>query len=145
MRNFTLLLFTSSVLFVLGCSGGPGEPVELAKACSMDYDKKRVEVTGFLDDKGGIFCSNIGGGDVKCGFKLLEAPGAEKAMSADIVQGTWANNVEKMERGYKREDIKIRDNGGNIINMADKVRLTGAMMNTPDKTVCLIKVEKIEK
>ena len=69
----------------------------------------------------------------------------EKAMSADIVQGTWANNVEKLERGYKREDIKIHDNSGNIINMAEKDRLTGTMMNTPDQKVCLLKVDQIEK
>ena len=134
----------ASAIFLASCNS-KGEPVELSKACSTDYDKKYVEVGGFLDDKGGVFCSNIGGGDVKCGFKLLESPGGEKAMSADIVQGTWANNVEKLERGYKREDIKIRDNSGNIINMADKVRLTGTMMNTPDQKVCLIKVDKIEK
>ena len=66
-------------------------------------------------------------------------------MSADIVQGTSANNVENLERGYKKEDIKIHDNSGNIINMADKVKLTGTMMNTPDRPSVLIKVDKIEK
>ena len=142
---------TESVLFILALSffvsacNTVGVPVELSKACSMDYDKKVVEVSGFLDDKGGVFCSNIGGGNVKCGFKLLENPGSEKTMTADIEQGTWANNVEKLERGYKKEDIKIHDNSGNIINMAEKVKLTGEMMVTPDLTVCLIKVAKIEK
>lgn len=144
MRIYIILIVFTAILFSAGCNS-KGEPVELAKACAPDFDKKYVEVAGFLDDKGGVFCSNIGGGDVKCGFKLLEAPGGEKVMSADIVQGTWANNVEKLERGYKKEDIKIHDNSGSVISMSDKVKLTGTMMVTPDQTVCLIKVDKIEK
>ena len=143
--KYTIILFVLTAGLIMAGCNAKGVPVGLSDACSMDYDKKYVEVSGFLDDKGGIFCSNIGGGDVKCGFKLLESPGAEKSMSADIVQGTWANNVEKIERGYKKEDIKIHDNSGNIINMAEKVKLTGTMMNTPDRTVCLVKVDKIEK
>lgn len=145
MKAVAGFLILSFSFLVHACSNPVGVPVELTNACSMDYDKKTVEVSGFLDDKGGVFCSNIGGGNVKCGFRLLENPTGEKVMTADIEQGTSANTVEKLERGYKKEDIKIHDNSGAVINMAEKVKLTGDMMVTPDKTVCLIKVAKIEK
>lgn len=144
MKNSLILILGFICIFVAACNK-TGEPVEFSKACSIENEKKYVEVSGFLDDKGGVFCSNIGGGNVKCGFSLRENPGSENAIKADIEQGTWANNVEKLERGYKKEDIKIHDNSGNVIDLADKVKLTGEMTVTPDLKVCFIKVTKIER
>ncbi|HLA95905.1 MAG TPA: hypothetical protein VK612_09305, partial [Pyrinomonadaceae bacterium] len=119
------IIFAALVgLFAIACNT-TGTPVEFAKACDIENEKKTIEVSGFLDDKGSLFCSNIGGGNVKCGFRLMENKGDEKTIGADIEQGSSANNVEKLGSGYKKEDIKVRDNGGNIINMADKVKLTG--------------------
>jgi hypothetical protein len=144
MKNLIISVFMFVAVFTSACNK-TGVPVEFSKACSIENEKKYIEVSGFLDDKGGVFCSNIGGGNVKCGFKLLENPGSEKSIGADIEEGTWANNVEKLGSGYKKEDIKIHDNGGNIINLADKVKLTGEMNVTPDLKVCFLKVTKIEK
>lgn len=144
MKNLIILVFMFVAIFAAACNK-TGVPIEFSKACSIENEKKYIEVSGFLDDKGGVFCSNIGGGNVKCGFKLLEKPGGEKSIGADIEEGTWANNVEKLGSGYKKEDIKIRDNDGNIINLADKVKLTGEMNVTPDLKVCFLKVAKIEK
>jgi hypothetical protein len=50
-----------------------------------------------------------------------------------------------LKSGYKKEDIKIRDNAGNVINLSDKVKLTGEMNVTPDQKVCFLNVTKIEK
>lgn len=142
IRIFVILV---SSLFILNCTQQTGVPVEFSKACSIENEKKYIEVSGFLNPGGSVFCSNIGGGNVKCGVKFTENPGDEKGFNADIEQGTWANNIEKLERGYKREDIKIHDNNGNIINLADKVKLTGEMNVTPGGEVCYLKVTKIEK
>lgn len=99
-----------------------------------------------MNDKGGVFCSNIGGGSVRCGFKFKETLEAEKdSMSADIERGTRSNNVEKLTSGYKREDIKIRDNDGNAINLLDKVKVTGKLSVVPGSERCFITVSKIEK
>lgn len=144
MKTRILIVAAFVGLFAVACNT-VGEPVEFAKACSPDSEKKTVEIGGFLSDKGGVFCSNIGGGPVKCGFKFTETPTSEKSISADIVEGTWANNVEKLERGYKKEDIKIHDNGGNIINIDDKVKITGTLNTTGDPNVCFVSVAKIEK
>jgi hypothetical protein len=139
-------IFTAICLSLLSAACNTvGEPVEFSKACSPEYEKKTVEVSGFLSDKGGIFCSNIGGGPVKCGFKFTETPVSEKSISADIVEGAWANNVEKLERGYKKEDIKIHDNDGNIVNITEKVKITGTLNTTGDPNVCFISVAKITK
>jgi hypothetical protein len=149
MKNY---LFPAMLLMcsIFTACNQTGTPVEYARACDTENEKKYIEVSGYLDDKGGVFCSNTGGGPVRCGFKLLESPGAEKGFSADIEQGSWANNVEKLQSGYKKEDIKIHDNSGNIINTADKVKLVGKMnvaknASNPEYDVCYLTVTKIEK
>lgn len=147
MKIYILLIL--AVFFLGGCNQ-TGTPVEYSKACSVENDKKYIEVSGFLNDKGGVYCSNTGGGPVRCGFKLLENPTTEKGFSADIEQGTWANNVEKLQSGYKKEDIKIHDNGGNVIALDQKVKLVGKMSYAKgggdgSNDVCYLTVTKIEK
>ena len=136
------------ILAVLGVTAGcstKGEPVEFAKACDVANEKKVIEVSGFLMDKGGVFCSNIGGGRLECGFTLTEKLGDEKGFKAEIAQGSSANSVEELPRGFKKEDIKIRDNSGNIISPSDKVKLTGKMSVGPGGVPCFMQVDKIER
>jgi hypothetical protein len=76
---------------------------------------------------------------------LLETPGSEKKLSAQIQEGSGANSIEKLESGYKDSDIKIHDNSGQLINLSEKVRITGKMSTTPDGSVCFMQVDKIEK
>ncbi len=150
MKNRLLLAITFICCTFIAACNQTGTPVEYARACDPANEKTYIEVSGFLDDKGGVYCSNTGGGPVRCGFKLLENPGAEKGFSADIEQGTWANNVEKLQSGYKKEDIKIHDNSGNILDLNGKVKLVGKMnvaknASNPEYDVCYLTVTKIEK
>ena len=144
---FTLVLIGSCCLFA-ACNK-TGTPTEFGKACDPANDKKVLEVTGYLDDGGSLFCSNIGGGPVTCGLKLKQNAGDKEGIKIDIEAGTSANNIEKPSGSYKREDLKIRDNSGNVINLADKYRVTGTMHmakgsgSSPD--VCYVTVTKIEK
>lgn len=148
MKKFIFL--TIIAIAAAACATKTGTPVEYSKACGAENDKKYIEVTGYLNDKGGVFCSNTGGGPVRCGFKLLETPTSEKGFSADIEQGTWANNVEKLQSGYKKEDIRIHDDGGNILGPDQKVKVVGKMnvaksASNAENDVCYLTVTKIEK
>jgi hypothetical protein len=148
MKNYLILAVIFLGLAAVGCNT-TGTLVEHAKACDADNDGKTLEVAGFLNDKGGLYCSNTGGGPVRCGFKLLANPTDETGFSADIETGSSANTVEKPTSGYKKEDLKVRDNGGNILNLAEKVKVTGSIRSTKDPVsnslVCYMKVYKIEK
>lgn len=149
MKKIIFLLAVSLACIATGCNQ-TGTPVEYSSACSADNDKKYIEVSGYLNDKGGVYCSNTGGGPVRCGFKLLESQTAEKGFSADIEQGTWANNVEKLQSGYKREDIKIHDNNGDVLPPDQKVKLVGKINvakggGNGQNDVCYLTVTKIEK
>ena len=116
------LILLSFVLMTIHC--GKGAPVEYADACNPENNKKYIEVSGVLDEKGGIFCSNTSG-PLECGFKLYKNKGDEKYISSDITVGSFSNNVEKIESSYKREDIKIWNNKGELVKLGDNVKLTG--------------------
>lgn len=129
-----------------GCGGGPGTPVEYAKACAPENDKKNIEISGFLSPRRTVYCSNTGGGPVRCGVNLLEAPDSAKDnLSADLVRGTDANNIEEVKGSFKKEDIKIHDDNGNIVNLNDKVKVTGVLNKIPNADQCFLTVSKIEK
>lgn len=144
MKTVHLLSVLISLIVLAGCKKD-AVPIELAKICSPDNEKKYVVTSGFLDDRGSIFCSNIGGGRMDCGIDVVPTAGGTKVFGADIEEGSGANEIEKLTSGYKREDIKIRDNAGNVIKLSDKLTLTGQMSITPDGSVCFMKVDKIEK
>ena len=148
MKKYLILAVGFLCLAAAGCNT-TGTPVEHAKACDAENDGKTLEVSGFLSDKGSLFCSNTGGGPVRCGFKLLAAPTDDKGFSADIETGSGANTVEKPASGYKKEDLKVRDNSGSVINLAEKVKVTGKIRTTKDpasnSVVCYMTVSKIEK
>jgi hypothetical protein len=80
-----------------------------------------------------------------CGLDVIANPGGNRVFGADIEQGSSANEIEKLPSGYKKEDVKIHDNQGNVIKLSDKVNLTGQMSIAPDGSVCFMEVDKIEK
>lgn len=136
-----LAIVTFGILAVTACTK-TAVPVDIANACAADNEKKYLSVAGYLDDRGSIFCSNIGGGPVRCGLDVIAQAGGPKVFSADIEQGSGSSSIEKMESGYKKSDIKIRDAAGNIIKLTDKLRFTGEMNVAPN--VCYMKVDRIE-
>jgi hypothetical protein len=143
-------LFGVLVLVTLtGCGGTTGVPTEFANACNPDNEKKYIEVGGVLAERGSVFCSSTGG-RMECGFDLLEAPGSDKKLRVDVEQGSGANTVDKLERGYKKEDVKIRDNAGSPVALgADKVKLTGKMNVVAPvgnaEGICFMQVTKVER
>ena len=118
--------------------------MEFSRACTLENEKKLVAMSGFLAPGRTVYCSNRGG-RMECGYRFTETPGVEKGITAYIEQGTGANTVEKLKSSYKREDIKIRDHGGNLINLADQVKLTGKLNVTPDLSVCFLDVTRIDR
>ena len=146
MRTFKAIII--SICFISACNT-TGVPTEFANACSQDLDGKTLEVTGILQPRTSIYCSNRGG-RMECPFEFVETAGSEKKMTADIEVGSGANTVDEIPKGFKKEDLKVRDNAGNPVALnSDKVKLTGKMMIAPaapgGQGVCLMQVYKIEK
>ena len=145
MRN-TIIIIGLALIALLSACTTSGVPIEFSNACSADNEKKTIQVPGVIAERGSsVYCSNRGG-RLECGFELLEAPGSEKKFSVDIEQGSGANTVDELGKGYKKEDIKIRDNAGNQIELGkDKVKVTGKMSVEPKMNVCFMQVYKIER
>jgi hypothetical protein len=143
------LVFIALVLSFFTACNTAGVPTEFANACAADLDGKTLEVSGILNPRTAILCSNRGG-RMECPFELVEAAGSDKFITADIEVGTGANSVTEIPKGFKKEDLKVRDNAGNQVALGtDKVKVTGKMMIAPaapgGQGVCLMQVYKIEK
>ena len=149
-----IYLFLSTVLFCVAISGCASKavPVEFSKACDVENDRKNIELIGFFDAKGDIVCSNIGGGAVTCNYDFKDAIASDKTITSYIEKGRSANQVETQEKLFKRENVKIHDNSGNIIGLDEKVKITGLLRSMKDTDIkgnphvsCLLTVSKIEK
>lgn len=146
--KFTISVLLALAAFTASCSV-TGEPIEFSKACALENDGKTFEVRGVLAQRGSVFCSNTGG-RMECGFDLLETAGSSNKLRVDIEQGSGANSVDKLSSGYRKEDIKIRDNSGGEITLdRDVVKLTGKVSVAPaapgGQGVCFMQVRKIER
>ena len=135
-------VFAGALLLAACSQPEPGTPVEFSKACELANEKKIIAVSGYLRPGASVFCSKHGG-RMDCSFTFAETADAKKGFSAHIEQGSGANTVDKLKSGYRREDLKIRDSAGNVINLAEKVRLTGKMNVAPD--VCFLQVTRIDR
>jgi hypothetical protein len=143
MKIALISIFVAAAWFA-GCAV-KGDLIEISKACVVENDGKNFEVKGVFSQPGSVFCSNTGG-RLECGFDLLESAGSENKLRVDIEQGNGANTVDKLERGYKKEDVKIRDNAGNQVALdSDSVKLTGKLSVSPDAKACFMQVYKIER
>lgn len=146
--KFTTIAICTLLLFISSCAV-TGEPVEFAKACDLANDGKTLQVTGVLMPRKSVFCSNRGG-RMECPFDFQESATAQSRMTADIEVGSGANTMDEVPKGFKKEDLKVRDNNGNPIALEnDTVKATGKMMIAPaapgGQGVCLMQVYKLEK
>lgn len=148
MRPILIIIALLSVCLASGCST-TGVPTEYANACSQDLDGKTLEVSGVLDSRSSIYCSNRGG-RMECPFDFLETSGAEKKIAADIAVGGGPDSVTEILKGFRKEDLRVRDHTGSQIALgSDRVKLTGKMLIAPaapgGQGVCLMQVYKIER
>jgi hypothetical protein len=92
-------------------------------------------------------CSNTGGGPVTCGLSLFDPQGGDRKISTYVEQGTGANEIEQLPRGYKKEDLKVHADDGSLIGPDDRLRVTGRVSYAEGSgtTVCFINASKIEK
>lgn len=139
-----IILVFAAFVFFAGCAV-KGDPIELSRACVVENDGKNFQIGGVLDTRSSVYCSNRGG-RMECGLDLLESAGSDKRISADIAVGSGSNTMDEVQKSYKKEELKIRDNAGNpVVLGTDRVNLTGKLSVSPDAKACFMQVYKIER
>jgi len=138
------------IIVAAGCSAKVGDPVSFASACDAGNDGKYLQIPGYIADDRSVFCSNIGTSKVQCGFILIDSPGSKNKIKIDIDEGSGANSVTKLESGYSKSDIKIRDNNGAEIALnKDQVKTSGKISIAPtgdgSPGVCFMQVDRIDR
>lgn len=146
MRFLGFLLLVFAVSLLAGCAV-EGEKMEYGKVCGLGNDGKMVETSGFLADKGSVFCSNTSG-RMECGLKFSGKAGDAEGFNADIAIGSGANTMDELPKGYKPEDIVVRGDDGNKIDLAKEVTITGKLSayqstEAPKGIGCFIQAQKI--
>lgn len=141
MKLIALFLLTA---FFSGCAV-KGEPIEFSKACAVENDGRTFQISGLLKAGTSVFCSNRAG-RMECGLDLVESAGSEKRIGADIAVGSGPNTMDEVAKNYKREDVKVRENAGNVLALGtDQVRVTGRLSVSPDAKACFMQVYQIDK
>ena len=142
MYKTTLILILS--FLVLSCAPVEGEKVSYDNACDASNDDKYVEVKGFLDDGGGLFCSNTSG-RMECGFKFKKSlDQKDRGFSADVAISSGANSMDKADRGYTKSSLTVRGDNGERIDLEKEVTVIGEINSSKDpvskELVCYMKV-----
>jgi hypothetical protein len=145
MKSMLAVALSAAALALAACGEEAGPPLEVAKACVVANDGKVFEIAGFIDVGASVFCSNTGGGPVRCGFDLKESAAGPRKLGVDIQRGSGANSVEPLTRGFRKSDIKIYDKDGKPLDLARPAKVTGKLSVAPNATACFITARKIEK
>lgn len=139
IKNF-LLIFAVALLIV-SCSSEPVF-VKAEELCQEQYKKKDVITEGILIAPSSFYTM---GSTVTL---MLES--SSKTTVPSIVFLNYNNDHEKknmiepLKDGFSEEDIKIYDNEGNLVNLGEKVRITGELSGG-SKSYCELWVKKLEK
>ena len=134
---------------------------EKLKTCPAEYDKKDVAVEAYLtlDSQGKLFCVGV------CSVEVNSEPASgPRQVIAQVKVGKGPNQIEEspdfmhdqpgwqpdvvadeehMRRFY--ESLRVRTDGGKIVRLKDKVRLTGSLEVWPTEGNCFLRVERIEQ
>lgn len=142
MKTITNFLFIfAAALLIVSCSSEPVF-VKAEDLCTPEYKKKEVITEGVLRVPSSFYTM---GSTV-----TLMLVASNKVNVPSIVFLNYNNNKEKknmiepLKDNFSEEDIKIYDNDGNLVQLGEKVRITGELTGG-SKDYCELWVHKLEK
>jgi hypothetical protein len=118
-----------------------GEPVTFQTFCDARYDPtmvkgesvmQRVTIEGYLrPQKMFTLCSNT------CSLDLYSEPGGKgERITVSLLVGDDENQMAELPKEYSDKDIKIKTNGGRVVGVDAKVRLTGGRLGSAREHGC---------
>jgi len=135
-----LTVFIAAILFV-SCSSEPVF-VKAEELCNNEYKNKEVITEGVLVVPSSFYTM---GSTVTL---MLEASNNVKVPSIVFLnynkKKEKKNMIDPLTDDFTEEDIKIYDNDGNLVNLGEKVRITGELTGG-SSAYCELWVHKLEK
>jgi len=101
---------------------GPPKAITFADADdTADLHEKRISIEGYLKVGSHIY------GDSYITIQLWERKNQEKGeyVAVSVTVGTGNNEIKELPDKYKRSDMAVKDDKGQVIRHGDKVRITG--------------------
>lgn len=160
--SLTVLPLLLAVSLLTSCSR-PAEVVtfDKLKTCPAEYDEKDVTVEAYLalDPAGKLYCLG------ECSMEVNSEPAAgQRHVIARVKLGKGPNQIEEapefmhdqavptrgpqpdeehMRRFY--ESLRVLTDGGKVVRLRDRVKLTGKLDVSPNSGNCFLEVERIEQ
>jgi hypothetical protein len=125
------------------CGGGPGTPIGPGELCREENHYQRVALEGYVGAGSGIYCSNTGGGPMRCGLILLPTQGATVGSAVEIREGGGDNAIEEVPEEWSLSTLRIHADDGSLVTPDERVRMTGEA--TVINGACFVSVDLIEK
>ncbi len=126
------------------CSSEPPKLLPASDLCNEEYKNEIVMCEGIVRLPDRFYSA---GGSVTMAF---EAPEGKYRIPAIKIR-TWSENKDEKKNmmdllpdNYTEADVKIYDDKGQLIQLGDKIRVTGELVGA-SKAWCEINVTKIEK
>ena len=147
MKTYFILGLMAACSMIAGCNA-TGTPVEYANVCDKANNEKRVEVVGFLDNKGSAMCSSGYGNPMRCPISFKSDLKETTGINADIDKGTGSSSIDEYEKG---KGLKLKDDKGEFIERTQKVKIVAdvKVFDSPptdgNTAACYVVVKKIEK
>lgn len=143
MKTARFLGFCALILLALGgCAPGEAVEVPFAGVCDPANDHQRIATVGTFAAGVTVFCSDIGDDGYRCGMDFVEAPGAEDAFTADVLEGNRPNHLLPVPDSYTDADIQFKTDDGSLIGIGQQARISGEMLI--GEGVCLMTVDTIQ-
>ena len=142
MNILTNLIIICTVIITLtSCSSEPVF-VKAEELCNNEYKNKEVITEGVLVVPSSFYTM---GSTVTL---MLEASNNVKVPSIVFLnynkKKEKKNMIDPLTDDFTEEDIKIYDNDGNLVNLGEKVRITGELTGG-SSAYCELWVHKLEK
>ena len=140
IKGITIL----ALVLLVSCGSEPPKLLPASDLCNEEYKNEIVMCEGIVRLPDQFYSA---GGSVTMAF---EAPGGKYRIPAIKIR-TWSENKDEKKNmmdllpdNYTEADVKIYDDKGQLVQLGDKIRVTGELVGA-SKAWCDINVTKIEK
>ena len=114
----------------------PATPMTFANFNSQANHEKQISLEGYLRLPSTTLVTDT------IMIKLCESTDPKsKSLSFSLPVGSGANQVEKPPKDYGQKDLKLHANDGSLVDLSQKVRVSGKLIYSADSSILFAPVD----